>query len=130
MAYIEAAVMGRLGGEPTHRQTQGGKPFITFTLAVTDKGSEDTEWVNVSAFEDVAAEMPADAGKGERVYVEGKARVNRWTTKEGAARANLQVTATRLVVMDRIGRRKAKDHWAPGARRPRDQQQPAGAYDG
>ena len=78
MSYIEAAVMGRLGGPPTQRHTQGGKPYVTFTIAVTDKGSEDTEWVNVSAFEDVAAQMPADAAKGERVYIEGRARVNRW----------------------------------------------------
>jgi single-strand DNA-binding protein len=105
---IETALLGSVGALPTERHTQGGKRFITFTVAIKDKGGEDTEWVNVSAFEAVADHVPSDLAKGERIYVEGKARLNRWTTKEGVQRVNLQVTASKVIVLDRIGRKRRR----------------------
>jgi single stranded DNA-binding protein len=129
MSYIEAAVMGRLAGEVTHRHTSEGKPYVTFTVAVAAKGSDETEWVNAAAFEDVAAQMPPGAIRGERIYIEGKARVNRWTTKEGQPRANLQITASRLMVLNRIGRRKPKVERTSRPRQPRSNDQPGASYE-
>jgi single-stranded DNA-binding protein len=120
-AYIEAAVMGRLAGEVTQRQTKSGRPHITFSIVVSEKGSDVAAFINCSAFEDVAAAMPPDACRGDRIYITGPARMNRWTTKEGQPRANIQVTATTLLAMDRIGRRKAAKPlgaWGPAAGRP------------
>jgi single-stranded DNA-binding protein len=56
-----------------------------------------------------------DLVKGERVYVEGKARLSRWSTKEGQLRVNLQVTAARVLVLDRIGRKRRKPTLPPEA---------------
>src|SRR5690242_13169093 len=108
MSYIEAAVQGTLGSLPTERHTQTGKRYVTLAIVVREKGSDDAEWVNVSAFEAVADEIPDDLAKGERIYVEGSGRLNRWTTKDGLPRLNLQVTARRVLVLDRIGRKRGK----------------------
>jgi single stranded DNA-binding protein len=115
---IEVAVTGRLGAAPVRRRTNAGKPMVTFSLAVS-AGSTETEWVNCSAFERLAEELPPDLGKGEQVYIEGRLRLNRWENAEGQ-RANLAVTATYVLVLGRIGRRRRKLR----VRKPADAQVP------
>jgi single-stranded DNA-binding protein len=103
---IEVAFTGRAGKPPETRATAQGAPWKSLSLAV-DSGSEGpAEWISVAAFGDVAAELPDDMVPGERVYVEGKLRLSRWQTKGGEQRATLQVNATRVLVLDRIGRRR------------------------
>jgi single-strand DNA-binding protein len=106
MSYIEVAALGATRGAPIARSTQTGKRYLTLDIGVRGKGSTETEWLNVSAFEAVADAIPDDLGKGERVYVEGRARINRWSTKDGQPRASLQVTASKVLVLDRIGRKR------------------------
>ena len=84
MSYIEVAALGATRGAPIARSTQTGKRYLTLDIRVfRGKGSTETEWLNVSAFETVADAIPDDLGKGEQVYVEGKARINSWSTKDG-----------------------------------------------
>src|SRR5262245_24120783 len=105
---IECAFDGRLGSAPTWRGTEAGKGWAALSIAV--KGADkdgDAEWINVAVFQPLANELPDDLGKGERLYVEGKLRVSRWEGTEGP-RYSLQVTATRILVLDRIGRKRRK----------------------
>jgi single-strand DNA-binding protein len=105
---IECAFTGRVGKPPETRATAKGTAWKSVSLAV-DTGSEaPPEWISVAAFGDLADELPADLVSGERLYVEGKLRVSRWQTKDGEQRATLQVNATRVLVLDRIGRRRRK----------------------
>jgi single-strand DNA-binding protein len=92
------------------RTSAKGNRWLALSVAVAT-GEERAEWISVSVFGDLLEAVPDDLTKGERLYVEGKLKVSRFTDKRsGEARANLQVSATRLLVLDRIGRR---------ARRPR-----------
>ena len=90
------------------RYTAAGKPYVTLSLAVQPKGVGAPEWVQVSVFEPLLAELPDPLLRGDRCYCEGKARVKRWQSKNGANKASLQITATRFEVLDRIGRRGKK----------------------
>jgi single-stranded DNA-binding protein len=65
---------------------------------------DETEWLSASAFGDLAAELPDDLVKGERVYCEGRLTIAYWE-KGGERRATLRVAASRILVLDRIGRR-------------------------
>ena len=60
--------------------------------------------MSISAFGEIADELPDDLAAGERCYCEGKLRVSRWQ-KDGEKRSGLQVAASKLVVLDRIGRK-------------------------
>jgi single-stranded DNA-binding protein len=102
MSSILAAFDGRLGAAPQMRSTGQSQPWATFSVAV-GHGAE-TEWVSVSAFGELATELPDDLAKGERVYCEGRLTVSRWE-KGGEQRANLRLAASRILVLDRIGRR-------------------------
>lgn len=101
---IETAFDGRLGGPQLIRTSVKGKRWMSISLAV-DTGSERPEWISVALFGDVMESLPEDLCKGERVYVEGRLKVNRYTGKDGVERSNLQVSATRALLLDRIGRR-------------------------
>lgn len=102
---IEIAADGRLGGAPQRRHTKEGKPFATLSLAAGT--GDDMQWLQVTVFDPYVNELLFNLEKGERLYVEGKLRLSYWESANGK-RANLQVTATKVVVLDRIGlRRKA-----------------------
>lgn len=111
MSSILAAFDGRLGGAPQMRTTGKGQPWTSFSVAV-GRGDE-TEWVSVSAFGELATELPDDLSKGERLYCEGRLTISRWE-KGGELRANLRLAASRILVLDRIGRR-AKRRRSSGA---------------
>jgi len=96
MSAILAAFDGRLGAAPQMRSTGQGQPWATFSVAV-GRGDE-TEWVSVSAFGELATELPEELAKGERVYVEGRLTISRWE-KGGELRANLRLAASRILVL-------------------------------
>lgn len=100
---IECAITGRLGQAVQHRTTSGGKRWASFSLAVGT--GDETEWVQVSVFEPLLDELPADLVKGEKLYCEGKLKLNRWEGTEGP-KARLQVAASTVLALDRIGRRR------------------------
>lgn len=113
---IEAAATGRLGNPPQRRETKNGNAMATFSLACGT--GDEMCWLSVAAFEALAEELPTDLERGEQLYVEGKLRLNRWG--DDGQRVNLQLTATRIIVLGRIGRRRRKparkhniDHQAP-----------------
>jgi single-stranded DNA-binding protein len=98
---FEVAFDGRVGSAPRLHRSSAGKGYKSMRVAV--RMGEVTEWVKVAAFNNVAKELPADLNKGERVYVEGKATL--WRT---ATNTTLSVRARKIVVMDRIGRRRRR----------------------
>jgi single-stranded DNA-binding protein len=98
---IECALSGRLGNQ-MQRHTKRGDRFLTFSVAINYNAG--TEWVQVAVFSPVLDEMQDELIRGERLYIEGKLKVNRWENAEGA-HANLAVTASKVVILDRIGRR-------------------------
>jgi|SRR5215471_2067427 len=100
---IEVALEGRLGAPPQWRTSARGKPYLSISIAA---GSGDAvEWVIVAAFDQLAADLPANLEKGERLYCEGKLTVWRRDSASGP-KASLSVAATKIVVLDRIGRRR------------------------
>ena len=99
---IEAAFDGRLGNAPQARTSASGKAWKSLSLAVSR--GDNIEWVSIAAFDELAAILPPDLEKGERIYVEGKLKLSRWQ-KDGVDRVSLHVAASRIEVLDRIGRR-------------------------
>jgi single-stranded DNA-binding protein len=120
---IEVALDGRLGGAPQARVSAGGTAWVSFSLAAGGHG-EETEWVSVAVFGDVAAGLPGDLNKGERVYVEGKLSVWRREGPTGA-KASLSVAATRVEVLDRIGRHRRPVRGGSKAEAKRGSKDPA-----
>jgi len=107
---IECAFSGRLGRDAELKHVKDGTlPLLTFTAAVDQQHqTEDSPatWVRVVMFGDEAQELAQRLLKGVKVYVEGKLEASIWHPENGgAARLNLNVTATTVQPIGQIGRR-------------------------
>lgn len=83
----KAILIGRVGKDPTTRNTQAGAKVVSFSLATseswTDRASgekrEETNWHNVVVFNTQLAEVAEKyVRKGLQVYVEGAIKTRKW----------------------------------------------------
>ena len=100
--YAKTIVVGNLGGDPEMRYVgeTGDIPVTNFSLAINNGRSEEPTWVRVTAWRKLAETCAEYLSKGRQVLVEGdlpQARI--WTGKDGEARANLEMTARRVVFL-------------------------------
>lgn len=103
-SFARSAIMGHLGRDPEMRYLPNGSPVTSFTVAISqnvyNRDSKEWEdrpplWVRVSVWRDAAERANEKLRKGDLVYVEGPAKVSAYTTKDGEARASMEVTADR-----------------------------------
>lgn len=94
----QAAVYGRLGGDPVKRTSASGKDWATATLAVNlgDDDEGQPQWFGVVAF-GRTAEALCRHTKGDLLSVSGRLKLNRWQGQDGGEREQLQVVADAVV---------------------------------
>jgi single-strand DNA-binding protein len=107
MNAIEVALIGRLGSDPELRTGNMGKPWCSFSVCCGE--GDDQQWVRVSAFNDTAKRAVEQLAKGDKAYIEGKIRLNEWTSRDGQHRYGLQVSAWRVDAIGKIGQRKVAE---------------------
>jgi single-stranded DNA-binding protein len=109
---IECAFQGRIGNEPVQRMTKSGKPWLSFSVLV---GADDAaQWLQVALFGDSVSDLAPRLKKGERVYVEGTVRLDKWTTHDGTERQGLKVSSFKAVAIGQIGERRPKSNKSGG----------------
>jgi single-strand DNA-binding protein len=81
--------IGNLTEDPELRFTQGGAPVASFRVAsnrrFTDRSGnqqEETTFLNVNAWRDLAENAAESLGKGDRVIVIGRVRVRNYENRE------------------------------------------------
>ena len=101
-------LIGNVGNDPEMRYTPGGNPVTSFSVATnrryTDSNGEtkeETEWFRVIAWRKLAEQCNQFLAKGRRVYVEGRLHARNWEGQDGQMRTNLEVTADRVIFLDR-----------------------------
>ncbi len=101
-------LIGNVGSDPEMRYTPNGKAVTSFRMATNYRyvGSdgerkEETEWFRVSAWGRQAESCNQFLSKGKRVYVEGRLRSRSWEGQDGQMRTSLEVTANRVIFLDR-----------------------------
>lgn len=84
---IEAFVEGNIGKEPELKSGNQG-PFVTFSIASSEKKDTPPTWVNVACFSQSLQEKAAKLEKGSKVRVYG-----RLVLKEYNGKSYLNLTA-------------------------------------
>jgi single-strand DNA-binding protein len=100
---IECAFVGVLGKTPELRETRAGVPLLSFGVAVSE--GERTQWVQVTAFDELATALQPMLTKGVKVYVEGRIRMTVWD-EDGIERHGLSVVASHVEALGLIGKRR------------------------
>lgn len=103
---IEAAFIGRLGQDPELKTSAAGKPWARLQLAVGP--NDETQWVSVATFGEIAERLCASLHKGDKVYVEGTLRLTEWTGRDGEKRTGLAVAAWKADKLGAIGRSRSR----------------------
>ena len=108
MTLNRMTAIGNLGSDPEMRYTPNGSPVTTFSIAVnrvfnTQDGErhEETEWFRVVAWNQLAESCNQYLSKGQKVYVDGRLRTDRWEGRDGTPRTTVEIVAQNVVFMSR-----------------------------
>ena len=105
MASLNRALLiGNVGADPDvrylDRDGNGNAKVASFRLAVTERYKdrngelkENTEWVNISAWNKSADIVERFVKKGSLLYIEGKLATRKWTDKDGNERQSTEIRA-------------------------------------
>ena len=115
----QVAAHGRLGRDPTMRETAAGQPMALATLAVSvphREGGEDGEphpwWLNIMAFGRCAEDL-GRCRKGETASVAGTLQHSAYTAKDGERREGWTLIAD-TVIAARTARPRGGKRAEPG----------------
>ena len=98
MALNRIDIMGRLVRDPELRQTNGGKPVASFTLAVdrdrkNQSGEKETDFIDVVAWNATAEFVSKYFSKGRLAVVSGRLQMRKWQDKDGNNRISAEIVA-------------------------------------
>jgi single-stranded DNA-binding protein len=96
-------ITGKLIADPEQRTGQSGKPYTRATVAAHD-GDGDA-LVSLMAFGTVGEQLAAMA-KGDTVALNGRAKLNSWTGRDGVTRTGLSLTADAMLTSYHLKRKR------------------------
>ena len=98
----QIVIMGRMTRDPELRQTPGGVPVASFTLAVDrgftprDGGERQTDFIDVVAWRNTGEFVSKYFVKGQMAAVTGRLQIRDWTDKDGNKRRSAEVVAENI----------------------------------
>ncbi|MCS7185214.1 MAG: single-stranded DNA-binding protein [bacterium] len=99
-------ISGRVVREPELKYTPKGLAVLRFDIAVnrrykdiSGEWKDDTVFVRVNAWRELAERVAKRVGKGTPIYVEGRLKNAEWTSKEGVKRSRIEVEARSIQIM-------------------------------
>lgn len=92
-------LIGNLGKDPELKFTQGGTAVCNFSIATTEKWSDDhgqkerTEWHKIIIFGKKAEAAAKYLSKGKSVFIQGKIQTRSWEDSAGQKRYTTEILA-------------------------------------
>jgi single-strand DNA-binding protein len=103
MSFNKITIVGYLGRDPELRYTPQGTALCKMSIATTERRKgvsgdmeEHTTWFRVTAWGRQAELANEYLAKGRQVYVEGRLRLEEYTSREGQKRFSAEVSATEI----------------------------------
>jgi len=94
-------LIGNLGRDPEMNYTPEGTAVAKFSIAVrrfkkssTGEGQDEADWFNIVAWRDLAERSSTYLKKGQKVFIEGRLSIRKYTDKNGIERTAIEVIAT------------------------------------
>lgn len=115
-------LVGRLANDPEMKYTPSGMPITTFRLAVdrgrkNDAGEDQTDWLNIVAFQKTAELVAQYCDKGSLVGIEGRIQSRTWEGQDGKKNYSVEIVANNVRFLESRAeaerRRAARGQSAP-----------------
>jgi single-strand DNA-binding protein len=103
MSVNKCIFIGNVGNDPDVHIFESGSKSIQFSIACNEKYTnkqgekvENTEWINLVAYGNVADIIEKYVKKGDPLYIEGKLRTRSYDAKDGTKRYITEVIINRV----------------------------------
>lgn len=115
-------LVGRLAKDPEMKYTPSGMPITTFRLAVdrgrkNDAGEDQTDWLNIVAFQKTAELVAQYCDKGSIVGIEGRIQTRDYDDASGKKQTWVEIVANNVRFLESRSeaerRRAARGQSAP-----------------
>jgi single-strand DNA-binding protein len=115
-------LVGRLANDPEMKYTQSGMPITSFRLAVdrgrkNEAGEDQTDWLNIVAFQKTAELVAQYCDKGSLVGIEGRIQSRTWEGQDGKKNYSVEIVANNVRFLESRAeaerRRAARGQSAP-----------------
>ena len=127
-------LVGRLANDPEMRYTPAGMPIANFRLAVdrgrkSESGEDQTDWLDIVAFQKTAELVAQYLDKGALVGIEGRIQSRSWEGNDGKRNYRVEIIANNVRFLEsrqEAERRRAArgQSGPPGISQPPPQQAP------
>jgi len=99
-------LIGNLGRDPEMNYTPSGVAVTKFSLAVSHSSKTasgerqtETEWFNIVAWRNLAETCNSYLKKGNKVFIEGRLTLRKYTDRTGVERTSLEVIANDMEML-------------------------------
>lgn len=118
---IDALISGKVVGTPSQRTSKNGNHFTVAKVRVPN--GDDATFCNVICFAEGVQTALLALGDGDAVAMAGSLKVGVWQAKDGTHRASLDLTATQVLTVYHVTRkRKAMQPEQPPSSAPMQRQ--------
>ena len=113
-SFNRVILVGNLVRDPEIRYVGSGAAVAKFTLAVNrrSKQQEETDFIDIVAWEKLAETCNTYLKKGMSCLVEGRLSIRSYEDKEGQKRKSTEVVINTMQMLDRAPRRETFDEEA------------------
>lgn len=98
--------IGRLGKDVELRYAPSGEPVASFSIACGSQRKnkqgekiDSTEWINITAFGNLAEICGKYLKKGSQIYLSGRMNTSKYTDKEGVEKYSTKIIAERMQML-------------------------------
>ena len=112
-------LIGNLGRDPEMNYTPDGTAVAKFSLAVkrvgksaTGERQDEADWFNIVAWRQLAETCSTYLKKGQKVFIEGRLNIRKYTDRNGVERMAIDVVASDMEMLtpkDRQGSVSSSD---------------------
>jgi len=102
MNFNKIIIGGRITADIEKKQTNTGKIFVQFSVAVNKVGDDTADFFNCIAWDKTAENIQKYFRKGSNILIEGEMHKREWTQTNGEKRFSWDVTVRNFDFVDSI----------------------------
>ena len=99
--FNQCSFIGRLGKDPEMNYTPSGKAVTKFSLAVDQGKHQDTLWLTIVCWNDLAERMHEYLSKGQLVFVQGRLVQRSYVDKTQVKRVATEIVASTVQMLEK-----------------------------
>jgi len=99
--FNQCSFIGRLGKDPEMNYTPNAKQVTKFSLAVDQGKNQDTLWLNIVCWNELAERMNEYLSKGLLVFVQGRLVYRPFVDRNQVKRVAIEIVASTVQMLEK-----------------------------